>query len=429
SFIISAALLSRIPAARREVEGAAEVRVRDGWYALVDDPFIRRFFVGYTVVGACAVVGESLVALYALRVLQDQAGVSGLLAAAIPGGAILATVLARAHGDETSKLRRASVVALIGAAIGIAVFASAPALPVVLIGFAAIGALNASRVPANEVAVLRLEDRMRAPTFAVLNGFLLGSQAIAAGLGGVLARGLGVRKTIMASLVLAGIVGLWARYAPHTRRATGSARLRDSRQIEAHRRRLQQAHDVVCLHGVAVQEALCLIAAVVAEEDLLLERLDTLGHALDVEAARHRDHGRDDRRLGVVTLDLVDERAVDLQAVDRVAAQTTQHRVAGAEVVDGELDAEIADLVERTSRDLFFADGDAFRDLELEEVRWQRGDAQRPLDDVDQPLGCMEVATGDVHGHADLRQAGVDPRPRLLARLVEHPVVDGDDET
>jgi len=214
SFIISAALLSRIPAARREVEGAAEVRVRDGWYALVDDPFIRRFFVGYTVVGACAVVGESLVALYALRVLQDQAGVSGLLAAAIPGGAILATVLARAHGDETSKLRRASVVALIGAAIGIAVFASAPALPVVLIGFAAIGALNASRVPANEVAVLRLEDRMRAPTFAVLNGFLLGSQAIAAGLGGVLARGLGVRKTIMASLVLAGIVGLWGALRP-----------------------------------------------------------------------------------------------------------------------------------------------------------------------------------------------------------------------
>src|SRR5205814_5393064 len=92
--------------------------------------------------------------------------------------------------------------------------ATAPGLPLVLLGFAGVGALNASRVPANEVAVLRLDDQVRVPAFAVLNGFLLGSQAIAAGLGGVLARAIGVRQTIVVSLVISGAVGLWGTFRP-----------------------------------------------------------------------------------------------------------------------------------------------------------------------------------------------------------------------
>ena len=214
SFIISASLLSRIPAARNNPAEGPPVRVRDGWHALVDDPFIRRFFVGYMVAGACAVVGESLVALYALRVLADEAGTSGLLAAAIPAGAIIATVFARGSGDDTAKLRRASEIALLGSLIGFAVFVSAPGLPLILLGFAAIGMLNASRIPANEVTVLRLEDRMRAPTFAVLNGFLLGSQAVAAAMGGWIARGIGVREAIVLSLVVSGAVGVWGTVRP-----------------------------------------------------------------------------------------------------------------------------------------------------------------------------------------------------------------------
>ena len=214
SFIISAALLSRIPVARRAPAAGPPVRVRDGWSALVDDPFIRRFFVSYTCIAGCAVVGESLVALYALQVLRDQAGTSGLLAASIPAGAILATVLARGMGDEIAKLQRASEVALLGALAGLCVFFLAPGLPMILIGFAAIGALNASRIPANEVAVLRLQDRMRGPTLTVLQGFVLGSQAIGAGAGGLVARTIGVRQTIVVSLVIAGVVGLWGTLRP-----------------------------------------------------------------------------------------------------------------------------------------------------------------------------------------------------------------------
>jgi hypothetical protein len=166
------------------------------------------------VAGSCAVVAESLVALYALRVLADAAGTSGLLAAAIPAGAILAAVFAGGSGDDTAKLRRASEIALLGSLVGVAVFIAAVDLPIVLLGFAAVGMLNASRIPANEVTVLRLEDRMRAPTFAVLNGFLLGSQALAAGLGGWIARSIGVRQTIVLSLIISGVAGLWGTVRP-----------------------------------------------------------------------------------------------------------------------------------------------------------------------------------------------------------------------
>ena len=67
---------------------------------------------------------------------------------------------------------------------------------------------------ANEVAVVRLDDRVRVPTFAVLNGFLLGSQAIAAGVGGLVARSIGVRRTIVLSLLISGAVGLWGTLRP-----------------------------------------------------------------------------------------------------------------------------------------------------------------------------------------------------------------------
>lgn len=214
SFLISATLLNRIAAARETPAIGVPVRVRDGWHALVDDPLIRRFFVGYTVVGACAVVGESLVALYALQVLARDAGVSGLLAAALPVGAILGTILARTHGDDADKLRRSSELALLGSLVGLCIFVTAPRVPIILIGFMGVGALNASRVPGTEVAALRLEDRMRAPTFAVLNGFLLGSQAIAAGLGGLLARSIGVRQTIVVSLLVSTTVGVWGIVRP-----------------------------------------------------------------------------------------------------------------------------------------------------------------------------------------------------------------------
>jgi predicted MFS family arabinose efflux permease len=214
SFLVSALLLNYIPAARQRGSETDHPTVRDAWNAVFDDPFVRRFVTSFTVVGSAAVVAESLVAIYAIEELHSEAGVSGLLAAAIPVGAIAATVIGRSGGDDRAKLRVASAVALVGAIAGIIGFAIGPSLPLVLAPFAAVGALNASRVPANEVAGLRLEDRMRAPANSVINGFLLGSQAVAAAGGGLLAKLIGIRSTIVFALVLAGLVGAWGVLRP-----------------------------------------------------------------------------------------------------------------------------------------------------------------------------------------------------------------------
>jgi len=48
----------------------------------------------------------------------------------------------------------------------------------------------------------------------VLNGFLLGSQAMAAALGGWIAYLIGVRQAIVLSLVVACVVGIWGTIRP-----------------------------------------------------------------------------------------------------------------------------------------------------------------------------------------------------------------------
>ena len=215
SFIASALLLRRMSVGRTAAADAP-TKVKDGWRAVTSDPFVRRFLLTYGVIGASAIVGEALVVPYAVDELNGGPGQAGLLAAAIPCGAIIATVLTRSRGTDTDKLRRASVVALAGAVVAILFFTIGPPLPTVLIAFAAVGAMLASRVPANEVSGLRIPDRVRGSAFTIIQGFLLGGQALAAAVGGVLARWIGIRETLVAFLVIAALVSVWGSTLPPT---------------------------------------------------------------------------------------------------------------------------------------------------------------------------------------------------------------------
>jgi MFS family permease len=215
SFLVSALVLSRIAVARLPIERGDEIRVRDGWHAVIDDPFVRRFLVSYTITSACAIVPESLVAVYALRELGEASSIAGVLACAIPAGTIIAVVLARPrHGTDADKLRRGALIAMVGGLAGVLIFAAGPSFPLILLGFAAVGWLYASRVPGNEVALLRMDDRMRGPASGVFNSFLVGGQAVAAAVGGLLARSLGVRETITLVLILPTAIGAWGAIAP-----------------------------------------------------------------------------------------------------------------------------------------------------------------------------------------------------------------------
>jgi predicted MFS family arabinose efflux permease len=219
SFLVSAAFLLRIPAA--QIANAPEgetIRLVDGWRALIDEPYVRRFFFSFTVVGACAVVAESLVAVYGVAELGVGATQTGLLAAAMPAGAIIAVATGRAVGTDAAKLRRAADMVAVGSVAALLVFAAPPSLALGVAGFAAVGILNASRVPANEVAVLRINDSLRIPAFSILDGFLLGSQAVAAAIGGLCAREFGLRPTLSAAMAIALVAGALSIMRPPAER-------------------------------------------------------------------------------------------------------------------------------------------------------------------------------------------------------------------
>ena len=77
-----------------------------------------------------------------------------------------------------------------------------------------------------------------------------------------------------------------------------------------------------------------------AQEELLLGGLDALGRDLHAEAAAETDHGMDDRRGVRRALDAAHEARIDLELVEREAAQIEQAGIAGAEIVERKPHAE-----------------------------------------------------------------------------------------
>ena len=99
-------------------------------------------------------------------------------------------------------------------------------------------------------------------------------------------------------------------------------------------------------HRLGEQEALQLVAAHLHQDLLLALVLDPLGDDLQAERVRELDDGVDDRPGVGAVLEVHDEAAVDLQLLGRELAQVGQARVAGAEVVDREVRAELAEAAE-----------------------------------------------------------------------------------
>jgi len=85
---------------------------------------------------------------------------------------------------------------------------------------------------------------------------------------------------------------------------------------------------------------------VVAEELELLARLDALGDDVELERPGEGDDRLGDRRVVRGGRDLADEGAVDLERVGGEEPERAERRVAGAEVVDRDADAEALQLAE-----------------------------------------------------------------------------------
>ena len=117
----------------------------------------------------------------------------------------------------------------------------------------------------------------------------------------------------------------------------------------------------------------------VEQERGLCRRLDALGDDAEPEVVRHRDQRAHDRGILRVVCDLADEEAVNLDARYRIARQIAQRRVAGAEVVEGELDAPFVQLLQ--GRDCFIViERDGLGDFQFERIGRQGGFHQNLFD-------------------------------------------------
>src|SRR6516162_8848119 len=72
--------------------------------------------------------------------------------------------------------------------------------------------------------------------------------------------------------------------------------------------------------------------------------LDPFSDHLQAEGVGESDDRADNGQVAGVGAQVTDESGVDLEHVDREGLQMRQHRIAGAEVVDGDLDPDLLQL-------------------------------------------------------------------------------------
>src|SRR5205085_791972 len=111
------------------------------------------------------------------------------------------------------------------------------------------------------------------------------------------------------------------------------------------------------------------------------------------------DDRLDDRRFWRDVVDTLDERAVELDHVDREPAQIAERRMAGAEVVDGHLEARLTETVER-AHGFVVSERKSLGDLELQEL-WVEATGGDDVEDLVVGARPAQPSGREVHTHDD----------------------------
>ena len=173
--------------------------------------------------------------------------------------------------------------------------------------------------------------------------------------------------------------------------------------------------------------ALCQFAAHHLQGIDLRRGLDAFGQHPHVEAASHRHHGLHDGAVVGVAGQALDEGAVDLDAIDRQALEVAERGEAGAEVVQREADAHLADAVQGGDGGFGVLEDVGFGDFELDPLGatvfvFEDG-AQRG-----QKIEAAQLPAGDVDGHRRRVEAGAPPGDDLATALAQHQFADAHDQ-
>src|SRR4051812_28402432 len=164
-------------------------------------------------------------------------------------------------------------------------------------------------------------------------------------------------------------------------------------------------------------------AALLAESRNLLRRLDSLCAGRDTEALPEAEHGADDRRRIRALLQLLHEGPIDLDLVEREAAEIAERRIAGPEIIHGNAQSQPSQIVQSAEISLDVAQEEGLGDLDLKAARGKAGFPQHSRDPLRQIM-VPELGRRDVDRDVDV----VGPLLGVPTGLPEHPFAELNDD-
>ena len=156
-------------------------------------------------------------------------------------------------------------------------------------------------------------------------------------------------------------------------------------------------------------------------------RLDTLCHDPQFEAFAHGDDGIHQQGFLRIILDILYERLVDLERIDRKTLQVTEAGITGAKVVDGNLHTEFPERMQYRHRVTGVLHQTAFCQFQFQLVRVQAGLAQDGThfrhESLVAKLNSRNIDCDQAHIEAVFQ-----PLRRLLTGFAQRPSADRHDQ-
>jgi hypothetical protein len=143
-----------------------------------------------------------------------------------------------------------------------------------------------------------------------------------------------------------------------------------------------------------------------------------------VQGFGERDDGVHDRRA-VRALHIGDKALIDLERVDREAAEIAEGRVPGAEIIDGKIQAQLLQLAQLGDVALAIGHDRAFRQLKLESCLRPCPEFDRKPCTCMQQIGLIELQRRDVHAHPEAGSPS-ESQYRQCGRPRQHPLTEFD---